>query len=394
MRDVGKFALLVAATLLTGTAAQAADEVHEIPVIQSLTGGGSFLGKQEQQALQLQEKVVNQNGGIHGKKLHFVFHDDQSSPQLAVQLANEVIATNPPVLLGSTLVAACNAMSALMKNGPVMYCFSAGIHPPAGSYAFTAGVSTHDQAAAMVRFFRAKGWTRLALITSSDATGQDADKGFDELLALPENKDIKVVAHPHFNISDVSVSAQIETIKDAHPQAVIAWSTGSPIATVFRGMIQAGLEVPVGTTGGNMTLAQMNQFAGFLPKELYLPSPLWAVGNDPHVPLDAATMAKQKAFYAAYAEAGIKPDEGSVLGWDPGSIVIDALNKLPENVTAAQLHDYLVHLKGVAGLNGIYDYEKSPQRGLSLENTIVTRWLPDEQRWQPVAKPTGIPIAP
>jgi branched-chain amino acid transport system substrate-binding protein len=391
MTDFRKFALLVAATALA-TTAHAADQTYDIQVIQSLTGGGSFLGLQEQQALQLQEKVVNKAGGIHGKKLHFVFHDDQSSPQLAVQLANDVIALNPPVLLGSTLVAACNAMSALMKNGPVMYCFSAGVHPPDGSYSFTAGASTHDQAAAMVRFFRSKGWTRLALITSSDATGQDADKGFDELLALPENKDITVVAHPHFNISDVSVSAQIETIKEANPQAVIGWSTGSPIATVFRGMIQAGLDVPVGTTGGNMTYAQMNQFAGFLPKELYLPSSLWSIGQDTRITLDEATAAKQKAFYAAYAEAGAKPDEGSVLGWDPGTIIIDALNKLPENVTAAQLHDYMIHLKGDAGINGIYDYEKSPQRGLSLENTIVTRWLPDQQRWQPVTKPTGIPL--
>jgi branched-chain amino acid transport system substrate-binding protein len=392
MTEFRKFALLVAATVLATPTAYAADQTYDIQVIQSLTGGGSFLGKQEQQALQLQEKVVNQAGGIHGKKLHFVFHDDQSSPQLAVQLANDVIALNPPVLLGSTLVAACNAMSALMKNGPVMYCFSAGVHPPDGSYSFTAGASTHDQAAAMVRFFRSKGWTRLALITSSDATGQDADKGFDELLALPENKDITVVAHPHFNISDVSVSAQIETIKEANPQAVIGWSTGSPIATVFRGMIQAGLDVPVGTTGGNMTYAQMNQFAGFLPKELYLPSSLWSIGQDTALTLDEATAAKQKAFYAAYAEAGVKPDEGSVLGWDPGTIIIDALNKLPENVTAAQLHDYMIHLKGDAGINGIYDYEKSPQRGLSLENTIVTRWLPDQQRWQPVTKPTGIPL--
>jgi branched-chain amino acid transport system substrate-binding protein len=394
MTDVRKLALLVAAALLTATPVRAADQTHDIHVIQSLTGGGSFLGKQEQQALQLQEKLVNKNGGIHGKPLRFIFHDDQSSPQLAVQLANEVLATNPPVLLGSTLVAACNAMSALMKNGPVMYCFSAGVHPPDGSYTFSSGVSTHDQAAAMIRFFRSKGWTRLALITSSDATGQDADKGFDELLALAENKDIKVVAHPHFNTSDVSVSAQIETIKQANPQAVIAWSTGSPIATVFRGMVQAGLELPVGTTGGNMTFAQMNQFAGFLPKELYLPSPLWAIGDDPRLPLDEGTAVKQKAFYGAYAEAGIKPDEGSVLGWEPGETIVAALNKLPETVTAAQLHDYLIHLKGIAGINGIYDFEKSPQRGVSLENTIVTRWLPDEQRWQPVTKPTGIPLDP
>ena len=39
--------------------------------------------------------------------------------------------------------------------------------------------------------------------------------------------------------------------------------------------------MPAGTTGGNMTYAQMQQFAAFLPKELYLPATLWPVGSDP-----------------------------------------------------------------------------------------------------------------
>ena len=59
-------------------------------MILPLTGGGAFLGKAEQQALQQYEKVVNAGGGIHGKPLKFVFNDDQSSPQVAVQLANQV----------------------------------------------------------------------------------------------------------------------------------------------------------------------------------------------------------------------------------------------------------------------------------------------------------------
>ena len=35
-------------------------------------------------------------------------------------------------------------------------------------------------------------------------------------------------------------SAQLENVKAANPQAFIAWGTGTPIATIFRGMIQAG----------------------------------------------------------------------------------------------------------------------------------------------------------
>lgn len=387
------FALSLLAMLFSSPV-RAAGETYDIHVILSATGGGSFLGTEEQQSLQIAENVLNKSGGIHGKSIRFVFHDDQSNPQVAVQLLNQVLATHPVVVLGSTLVAACNAMTPLVSaNGPVMYCFSPGIHPPAGSYVFTGSVSTFDQANALIRFFRLKGWTRIALMTSTDATGQDADKGFERLLALPENKDIKVVEHAHFNTTDVSVSAQMERVKAANPQVFIGWSTGAPSATIFRGLQQAGIDVPVGTTGGNMTYAQMNRFKAFLPKEFYLPSSEWPVNDDPHVKLDPGVAAKQKEFFAAYQKTGVKPDEGSVLAWDPATNIVDVLRKLPQNVTAKQLHDYLIHLKGQPGISGVFDFEKVPQRGLSLENTIVTRWNPSADRWEVVAGSAGRPVS-
>jgi branched-chain amino acid transport system substrate-binding protein len=386
-RGCAALVLLMALTPLARAAAS-----FDIDVIQALTGYGAFLGKQEHDALQIAEPAINASGGIHGRPVHFIYHDDQTNPQLAVQLSTEIIAKQPPLILGSSLVATCNAMAPLVQAGPVMYCFAAGVHPPPGSYVFSAGVSTRDQANALVRFFRLKGWTRLALATSTDATGQDADRSFDALAALPENKDIKLVERVHFGVNDVSISAQIERVKAAKPQAFIVWSTGSPAGTVFRALVQGGLDIPVGTTGGNMTYAQMTQFAAFLPKQLYLPASEWPVDGDSRVKLDPAVVAKQKAYFAAFAAAGAKPDEGSMLAWDSASIVIDALRALPAGATAQQLHDYLLHLKGQAGVNGIYDFDADPQRGLSLDNVLVTRWNPKAQRWQPVSQPTGIPL--
>jgi branched-chain amino acid transport system substrate-binding protein len=367
-----------------------ADDFYDIHVIQSLTGGGSFLGNEEHDALQLVEKYANKIGGIHGKKLRFVFHDDQSTPQVSVQLLNDVLALHPAVIMGSSLVATCNAMSPLVQDsGPVMYCFSAGIHPPAGSYVFVAGTSTHDQANAMVRYFRQRGWDRIGIITSTDATGQDADKGFDDLFALPENANISVVDHEHFNPTDVSVSAQIENIKAANPQVFIGWSTGAPSATIFRGAVQGGLTTPMSTTGGNMTYAQMHRFADFLPKEFYLTTAEWPVNGDSRVKLDPKVSQKQRELYASYKEAGSKPDEGSLLGWDPAIIVLDALRKLPAGAGAAQLRDYLANLKGVAGANGIYDFQATPQRGLSLDDVLVTRWNPGADKWDVMTQPGG-----
>lgn len=388
----GKHIGLVTAAMLAalvGTA-RAADD-YEIHVVLPLSGGASFLGKAEQQSLQLVEKSTNDTGGIQGRPLKFIFHDDQSSPQTAVQLAAQVVALKPAVMIGSSIVAMCNAMAPLMTAGPVQYCMSPGIHPAAGSYTFTSSVSTHDLGKALVRFYRMKGWTRIAIITSTDASGQDADKGFDETLALPENKEMQVVQRQHFNPTDVSVSAQIEAIKAAGPQALIAWSTGAPVATIFKSIIQSGLEVPVGTTDGNMTFAQMKQYADFLPRQLYIPAAEWvtyssASAKDPGV-------AKAQAHFAeVFKAAGQTPDVASALSWDPAVATIEALRKLGPTATATQLRDYLGKLNGYAGIDGVYDFTKEAQRGLTVDDAVVTLWNPDAKTWEPKSQPAGAPL--
>ncbi len=373
-------------------AAPAAGQPLDINVILPLTGGASFLGTGEQTALQLLEGQVNADGGVGGRPVHFLIQDDQSSPQAAVQLSTQIFSGNSPVVLGSALVGMCNAMAPLTEaKGPLMYCFSPGIHPKPGSFAYTSNVSTHELAVTLIRYFRSKGWTKLALITSTDASGQDAERGIRDLLGQPENSDIKLVARANFNPSDISVSAQIETIKAAAPQALIAWSTGAPIGTVFKAITQAGLDVPVGTTNGNMTYAQMTQYAAFLPKQLYIPSSQWpehAAGQS--LPPDVA--AAHAKFHSAYKAAGKQPDFASALAWDPAMLVIDALRKLGPDTSADKLREYMSHLKGYAGINGFYDFEKVPQRGLDEEACVVTRWDPAKNTWVIVSKPAGAPL--
>jgi branched-chain amino acid transport system substrate-binding protein len=380
-------AILPAALLTASGPARA----YDITAILPLTGGASFLGKEEQKAMQFAEPMINKTGGIGGQDVHFKYVDDQSNPQTGVQLANTAIAAKPAVVFGSSLVAVCNAMAPLMANGPVHYCFSPGIHPAAGSYVFTSSVSTLDLAEAMIRYFRLKGWTRMAFMTSADATGQDAQHGLDQVAALPENKDVTVVERAHFNITDVSVAAQIEHIKAANPQVLIAWSTGTPIATVFKGIVQAGLDIPIATTNGNMTYAQMTQYASFLPKQLYIAAPEW-VQHEGLLKLDPAVEEAQKTYFGIYKAANAKPDIAASLAWDPVMITVDALRHLGANATAQQLRDYIAKLKGFAGINGIYDFTKVPQRGLDVQDAVMTRWSPDKQTWEMVSKPTGIPL--
>jgi branched-chain amino acid transport system substrate-binding protein len=393
-RSLSKFLLsvvLASALAIGADGAARAAEPFTIPVVLPLTGNAAFLGQGEKTSLEIQEKVVNDAGGIDGTPIHYAFNDDQSSPQVAVQLANQIAAQHPSVILGSAIVAMCNAMTPLLADGPILYCFSPGIHPSAGAPVFTAFVSTHDTSLALVRYYRGRGFTRLAMITSTDASGQDGARGFEEALKLPENKDMKFVAEVQFSPTDVSVSAQIEQIKSSNAQALIAWTSGSPFGTVLKGIIQSGLDIPVGTTDANMTNAQMQQYASFMPSEALFMSTEWPE-HTAELKLDPGVDAAQKVMFDAYKASGTAPDIAVAHAWDPGMLLVNAYRQLGLSAKPEQVRAYLAGVKDWAGINGVYDFEKTPQRGLDVTDSVVTRWQADKKSWVIVSRPGGEPL--
>lgn len=384
-------ALALATAMLLGPTAHAAED-YTINVIVPLTGGAAFVGDGQKDTLEALAVVVNQQGGIQGRNLAFSFHDDQSSPQVAVQLTNAALQSKPAVIMGSSIVAMCLAMAPLMANGPLHYCLSPAIHPQPNSYTFSASADSVDQIAAVVRYFRMKGWTKIAVLDTTDASGQDGDRSIDKVLDYPENKGVmQKVDADHFNPTDISVAAQIEKVKSSGAQALISWVTGAPAATVFKGMIQAGLDIPVAPTSGNQTFAAMAQWASFLPKQLILASALFPE-HDGVLTLDPRMEKAQHDMYAILKTRNLKADNMVATSWDAGLIVAAALQKLGPQATAAQLKDYISNLTDFAGVDGIYDFKKYPQRGLGPDASTVTTYDATKKAWVWLSQPGGAPL--
>jgi branched-chain amino acid transport system substrate-binding protein len=387
------FAGAIACAVATPNGARSAPDPYRFNIILSLSGSATFLGKQEQKSFQIEEGLINKMGGIKGRPVKFVYYDDQSSPQVGLQLLKRIVSEKAPFVLGSSIQSVCNAMLPLVDKGPLLYCISNSFQPPVGSFGFSGNVSSRDTTTALIRFFSEKGWKRIALITSTDATGQEAERGITAAVDAFKDEGMSIVERAHFALQDVSVSAQIERIRTAKPDAIVAWSTGTPIATVFKGIVQGGLDIPVATTNANQTLAQMNAYEAFLPKNLYMPCPAWLDQPEGEAAMDPQVVAAHRGFVQAFKDAGETPDGGSILAWDLPLIMVDALGKLSTDATAAQLHDYISKIDHFGGLNGVYDFRKNPQRGLDASSAIVTRWNPARKYWDVVSRPGGSPIS-
>jgi len=384
-------ALLLSALLALVAIPQAtsAADPFEINVIIPLTGGAAFLGKSEQVSLGIAEELINKDGGIRGRPVHFAIQDDQTTPQLAVQLLNGLLAKNVPIVMGSTLTAICGAMAPLVRNGPVLWCFSNAYHPADDGWIFVSGVSTNDITGRSTRFARERGWRRIALLATTDASGADAEHTIDLALALPENAGQAIVAREHFNPADISVAAQASRIKAADAQVVYGLTSGTAFGTILHGLSDAGVEAPVITLSSNETYAQMKLYASFLPKELFFAT---VPTTSPEVLPNGPTKRAIATFANAFSAKGVEPDTGSNQAWDAAFIVAGAFKRLGTTATPAQLRTYLDTLRGFVGSNGPYDFRAFPKHGLGPEWTIVQRWDPVKQTFVAASKPGGSPL--
>jgi branched-chain amino acid transport system substrate-binding protein len=226
-----------------------------------------------------------------------------------------------------------------------------------------------------MRFFRERGLKRLAILSSTDATGQSFDAMVAYARALPENKDVSIVAYEHFNLSDVTVAAQLARIKAQSPQAIMTFTVGPAFGTELRAISDSGLDVPVSASNGDMVPAQLDQYKAFLPKDLYFAAVLASGRIDLGNP---QVRAAQADYFDAFKAAGVKPDFPNTLAWDPAMLMVDVYRKLGPAPTAAEVKAYIDGLHGWAGINGVYDFRNGDRRGLGEKQTIISRWNADK----------------
>jgi branched-chain amino acid transport system substrate-binding protein len=358
-----------------------ADAPLTIDVITSLTGSAAFVGKSQRSGLDALEKSIDRSGG---PSVHFVYVDDQSNPQIAVQALNQLASAKVPAVLGSSLAATCRALGAANPSGPVEYCLSPGIQPAPGSYTFSASADFASFVGASVRYIRGRGWHRIALLTTTDTTGQLGEKAFDDALARPANHDLIEAADEHYGVSDLQIAAQIAAIKAAHVDAVFLWVAGTPFLTAVRGLRDAGLDVPVIAASANMVTDQLNGMAATLPRQLYFQGLRYVAKT-------SADPAVRRYFEALHA-AGLTSDLQTGIGWDPALIMIDTLRRLGPTATSDQVRSSIAALRDFHGIAGTYDFQQFPQRGLGEGAVIIMRWDPAAGAPVVVSDPGGVPI--
>jgi branched-chain amino acid transport system substrate-binding protein len=378
--------LLLAAGTAPGSPQSASGAPYTIDVILELSGSNAFTGELYSTSLRIYENYVNTHGGINGRPVHFNLRDDQTNPQVAVQLAADTLAKHPVVFFGGGNTGSCAAIAPMVKDGPVDYCLSPGYTPEKGGYAFATSPSLKYIVSAVLQYCRSHGYKRLALITATDATGKASEQTLTEVLDLPANHDLTLTTNQHFNPSDISVAAQVTQVAAAKPDIVLCFAGGTPFGTVLRNLNDAGLHLPVLTSSANINRAQLDQYKAFLPPQLIFNGPIFEMQDQLR---DRGLRDAVNVLFSAYkaANADLSPQSG--FAWDPAQLVVSGLRKLGPSATPQQLRDYILSLRGFAGVNGSYDFSIGDQHGLSADSLVFVSWDPNTRNFSLDSGPGG-----
>ncbi|HEX4832989.1 MAG TPA: ABC transporter substrate-binding protein [Trebonia sp.] len=363
---------------------------YTIHAILAVTGSNAFLGDDEKASLQSLQKLVNSSGGIDGHPVNFAISDNQSTAATSVSLASPLLSQVPVLIVGSATATDRPVDQLATSGSPVIYDLSPGDHPAVGSAVYSASNSTTNQTLAFANFAKAKGWSRVAAITSTDSSGQD---GWTNINAAVQGTGgaVSVTSHQTFDPTAVSVTTQLSKIKATNPQAIFIWTTGTPLTTVLAGMQQLGMSgIPVLTSNGNESYKQMQSLGSQLPDQVYFPSSQFRLSGSA-LSATASTLVSQ--FNTAMKGAGQPvPDEGDALVWDPALLIINALKKLGVGATAEQIHQYISAQSDYVGISGTYDFTSKAQkdnRGLTIQSVYVTQWDKSKGDWVQASGPAG-----
>ncbi|WP_046112477.1 ABC transporter substrate-binding protein [Aquincola tertiaricarbonis] len=272
---------------LAGTAPTQAQPAGGAPVkvgtIFPLSGGAGPQGQHVTQAIQAMAAVINESGGVMGRKIEIVSRDDESTPAVGISRATELASAgvsvviegwNSPVTLAMQPVLARAGIldiTAISKADPIL----SGEGNP---LAVRLNSSNSQDGAVIANYIanvaKAK---RVAFLTENDAYGNGAQASIEaELKKL--NHAYEKVAEEKFPFAQADFRVAMTNVRAANPDLTVAINAneglGMPaiIRQARQSRLPGALVAAVGTVAPSVIEVAGDAANGLIGADIYFPA--------------------------------------------------------------------------------------------------------------------------
>ena len=198
------FGLAVLSVLLMFAVSASAQDTIKIGATEPLSGTFKDIGERYLEGVQYAAKVINESGGLLGKKVEVIPIDSELKPDVATRKAQNLILKNGvKFFCGGTGSSVGAAMAQLAeKQNVIMFTYgmdaASMTGPKCNKNFFRPGGSTDGRSFALAEMIAKKGYKRIGIIAQDYSFGHEAVAAFKKKMAQlnPNAKIVAELLHP------------------------------------------------------------------------------------------------------------------------------------------------------------------------------------------------------
>jgi branched-chain amino acid transport system substrate-binding protein len=351
----------------------ATDTEIKIGNIEAYSGPASaygMIGKTEEAYF----KMINDQGGVNGRKINFVSYDDGYSPPKTVEQARKLIESDEVFLIFNSLGTPTQtavqkyqnakkvpqlfvATGASKWNDPKQFPWTMGFQP---SYRVEARIFAKY-------ILQNKPDAKVAVLYQNDDFGKDYVAGLKDIFGDKASK--LIIAEESYETSEPSIDSHIVKLKDTGADVFVNVATPKFAAQAIKKAAEIGWKPMHLMTDVSISIGAVMQPAGFAASEGVLSAGYLKDAADPQWKNDEG-MKKFMAFADKYMPGANVSDSNTVYGYAAGQTMVQVLKQAGDDLTRENLMKQAASLK---------DFEPDTLIPGIKVNTSPTDFAPIEQ---------------
>ena len=294
-------------------------------------------------------KMVNEQGGVNGRKVNFISYDDGYSPPKTVEMARKLVEQDQVLFVFQTLGTPCNtAIHKYMNMAKVPQ-----LHVATGAtkwndpknFPWTMGWQPNYQTEGRIyaaHILETKPDAKIGILFQNDDYGKDYVKGLKDGLG---DKLKMIVSEVSYEVTDPTVDSQIVQLQSSGANVFFNVTTPKFAAQAIRKAYDIGWKPVQYLNNVSASLATVLQPAGLEKSTGIMTTAYLKDMNDTEWANDPA-IKKWEGFMKKYYPEGSLIDPSNIYGYTVATTLHQVLKQSGDNLTRVNIMKQAATMKG------------------------------------------------
>ncbi len=295
-------------------------------------------------------KMINDQGGIGGRKINFISYDDGYSPPKTVEQIRKLIESDEVLLvfnaLGTPTQTAVQKYQNAKKVPQLFVATGASKWNDPKEFPWTMGFQPSYRVEARIfakYILKEKPNAKVAVFYANDDFGKDYVAGIKEIFGAKA----KDLIEESYETTEPSIESHIVKLKDAGADVFINIATPKFAAQAIKKIAELGWKPMQVMTDVSISIGAVMKPAGLDASEGVLSAGYLKDASDPQWKDDAG-MKKFMAFIQKYMPGADVSDLNFVYGYAAAQTMVQVLKQCGDNLTRENVMKQAASLKGFA----------------------------------------------